>query len=79
MGILTHTKLDGRRDERPQMNHLKYRTGMQETKLIGFPSEQPLRVNNVTDWLLCRAERVGLQEAAELPRPGITPESSVLR
>ena len=32
MGILTHTELDRRRDERPQMNHSKYRTGMQQTK-----------------------------------------------
>ena len=49
------------------------------TKLIRFPTEQPLRVNNITCWLLRGAERVGLQQAAELPYPGITPYRSELR
>ena len=37
MGIQTHTKLDGRRDERPQMNRLKYRTGMQQPNEETYP------------------------------------------
>ena len=32
MEMQIHTELDGRRDERPQMNHSKYRTGMQQIK-----------------------------------------------
>ena len=31
------------------------------TKLIGLLTEQPLRVNDITYWLLRGAERVGLQ------------------
>ena len=44
MGMQTHTELDGRRDERPQMNHSKYRTG-----ICNKPNEEtypgPLLVN----------------------------------
>ena len=43
MDINAHTELDGRRHERPRMNHSKYRTGMQQINEESYPG--PLLVN----------------------------------